>query len=44
MSFGMKKKKKYLFQTLPLYNVLTERLEIKKLSNIELLHELFMMN
>ena len=41
MSFGMKKKNpKNLFQTLPFYNVLIERPEIKKLSNIELLHEL----
>ena len=40
ISFGMKKKQKILFQTLPFYNVLIEKLEIKKLSNIELLHEL----
>ena len=40
MSFGMKKKQKILFQTLPFYNVLIEKPEIKKLSNIELLHEL----
>ena len=41
MSFGMKKNpQKNLFQTLPFYNVLIERPEIKKLSNIELLHEL----
>ena len=36
----MKKKQKILFQTLPFYNVLIEKPEIKKLSNIELLHEL----
>ena len=31
---------KNLFQTLPFYNVLIEKPEINKLSNIELLHEL----
>ena len=31
---------KRLCQTLPFYNVLIEKPEIKKLSNIELLHEL----
>ena len=31
---------KNLFQTLPFYNVLIEKSEIKKLSNVELLHEL----
>ena len=31
---------KNLFQTLPFYNVLIEKPEIKKLSNVELLHEL----
>ena len=34
------KEAKELFQTLPFYNVLTEKPEIKKLSNVELLHEL----
>ena len=29
-----------LFQTLPFYNVLIKKPEIKKLSNIELLHEI----
>ena len=29
-----------LFQALPFYNVLIEKPEIKKLSNVELLHEL----
>ena len=38
--FWNKKEAKILFQTLPFYNVLTENPEIKKLSNIELLHEL----
>ena len=40
MSFGMKKKQKIYFKPLPFYNVLIEKPEIKKLSNIELLHEL----
>ena len=39
MSFGMKMKQKNVFQTLPFYNVLTEKPETKKLSKIELLHE-----
>ena len=34
------KEAKNLFQILPYYNVLIEKPEIKKLSNIELLHEL----
>ena len=38
--FWNEKEGKNLFQTLPFYNVLIEKLEIKKLSNIELLHEL----
>ena len=33
-------KAKNLFQTLPFYNVLIKKREIKRLSNIELLHEL----
>ena len=37
---GNKKEAKNLFETLPFYNVLIEKLEIKKSSNIELLHEL----
>ena len=40
MSFGMEKKQKKLFQTLPFYNVLIEKPEVKELSNVELLHEL----
>ena len=31
---------KTLFQTMPFYNTFTEKLEIKKLSNIKLLQEL----
>ena len=38
--FWNEKEAKNLFQTLPFYNVLIEKPEIKKLSNIELLHEL----
>ena len=38
--FSNEKEAKNLFQTLPFYNVLIEKPEIKKLSNIELLHEL----
>ena len=34
------KEAKNLFQALPFYNVLIKKPEIKKLSNIELLHEL----
>ena len=37
--FWNEKEAKNLFQTLPFYNVLIEKSEIKKLSNIELLHE-----
>ena len=44
MGFGMKKEAKKLFQILPFYNVLTEKTKIKHLSNIELSHELHMMN
>ena len=41
MSFGMKKKHfLFIFQTLPFYNVLIEKPNMKHLSNIELLHEL----
>ena len=40
MSSGMKKKQKKLFQILPFYNVSIAKPEIKKLLNIELLHEL----
>ena len=42
MSFGMKKKQKIfiMFIALHFYNVLIEKPEIKKLSNVELLHEL----
>ena len=38
--FWNEKEAKDLFQTLPFYNLLIEKPEIKKLSNIELLHEL----
>ena len=38
--FWNEKEAKSLFQTLSFYNVLTEKPEIKKLSNVELLHEL----
>ena len=38
--FWNEKVAKKLFQTLPFYNVLIKKPEIKKLSNIELLHEL----
>ena len=38
--FWNKKEAKQLFQILPFYNILIEKPEIKKLSNIELLHEL----
>ena len=38
--FWNEKEAKELFQTLPFYNVLIENPEIKKLSNVELLHEL----
>ena len=38
--FWNEKEAKNLFQTLPFYNVLIEKPEIKKLPNIELLHEL----
>ena len=38
--FLNKKEAKNLFQTLPFYNVLIEKPEIKKTSNTELLHEL----
>ena len=38
--FWNEKETKNLIQTLPFYNVLIEKPEIKKLSNIELLHEL----
>ena len=43
--FWNEKEAKNLFQILPFYNVLIEKPEIKKLPNIELLHELpFLMN
>ena len=38
--FWNEKEAKKLFQLLPFYNVLIEKSEIKKLSNVELLHEL----
>ena len=38
--FWNEKEAKNLFKTLPFYNVLIEKFEIKKLSNTELLHEL----
>ena len=38
--FWNEKEAKNLFKTLPFYNVLIKQAEIKKLSNIELLHEL----
>ena len=38
--FWNEKEAKKLFQTLPVNNVLIKKPEIKKLSNIELLHEL----
>ena len=37
--FWNEKEAKNLFQTLPFYNVLIKNPEIKKFSNIELLHE-----
>ena len=40
MDFGMKKKQKNLFPVLPFDNVLIEKPEIKKISNLELLQEL----
>ena len=38
--FWSEKEAKKLFQNLPFYNVLIEKPEIKKLSNVEVLHEL----
>ena len=38
--FWNEKEAKNLFQTLPFFDFLIEKLEIKKLSNVELLHEL----
>ena len=38
--FWNQKEAKNLFETLPFYNVLIEKPEIKKISNVELLHEL----
>ena len=38
--FWNEKEAKELFQTLPFYNVLIEKPEIKHLSNTELLHEI----
>ena len=38
--FWNEKEAKNLFQALPFYNLLIEKPEIKKLSNVELLHEL----
>ena len=38
--FWNEKEAKNLFQTLLFYNVLTDKPDIKKLSNVELLHEL----
>ena len=38
--FWNEKEAKNLFQTLLFYNVLTEKPDIKKLSTVELLHEL----
>ena len=40
MSFWDKKEAKRLFQELPFYNVLIEKPCIKRLRNIDLLHEL----
>ena len=40
MIFGMKKNPKRLFQELPFYNVLIEKPRIKRVKNIDLLHEL----
>ena len=40
MIFGMKKQTKRLFQELPFYNVLIEKPRIKRVKNIDLLHEL----
>ena len=40
MSFWDEKEAKRLFQKLPLYNDLIEKLRIKHLKNIDLLHEL----
>ena len=38
--FCNEKEAKTLFQTLPFYNALTQKPDIKKLSNVELLYEL----
>ena len=38
--FWNEKQAKELFQILPFYNILIEKFEIKKLSNVELLHVL----
>ena len=38
--FWNEKQAKELFQILPFYNILSEKFEIKKLSNVELLHVL----
>ena len=40
MSFWDEKEAKRLFQKLPLYNDLIEKLRIKHLKNVDLLHEL----
>ena len=40
MSFGDEKEAKRLFQKLPFYNALIEKPCIKRLKNINLLHEL----
>ena len=44
MCFWDEKESKRLFQKLPFYNVLIEKLNIKHLSNIDLLHELHFYN
>ena len=40
MSFWDEKEAKIFFQKLPLYNVLIEKPRIKRLKNIDLLHEI----
>ena len=40
MSFWDEKEAKILFQKLPFYNALIEKLRIKHLKNIDLLHDL----
>ena len=44
MSFWDEKEVEWLFQKLPFYNVLIEKPRIKRLKNIDLLHELLFYN